>query len=71
MGAIEYIASAPGAWKDYSLPIKSKGHRTVSKRLNVRPVSKRLRAAGSFSNSTSKNGDRTLQKRQSDLHFLF
>jgi len=51
--------------------LKSKGHRAVSKRLNVRPASKRLRAAGSFSDATSKNGDRTLQNRQLDLHFLF
>jgi hypothetical protein len=51
--------------------LKSKGHGVVSERLNVRPASKRLRAAGSFGDATSKNGDRTLQNRQSDLHFLF
>jgi len=47
------------------------GHRAVSKRLNVRPASKRLRAAGNFGDVTSKNSDRTLLKQQSDLHFLF
>jgi len=36
------------------------GHRAVSRRLNVRPASRRLRAAGSFGDATSKNGDRTL-----------
>jgi len=47
------------------------GHRGVSKRLNIRLARKRLRAAGSFGNTTSKNGNRTLQKWQSDLHFIF
>jgi len=46
-------------------------HRAVSKRLNVRPVSKRLRAAGNFGDATSKNSDKTLPNRWSELHFLF
>jgi len=36
------------------------GHKAVNKRLNVRLISKRLRAAGNFNDVISKNGDRTL-----------
>jgi hypothetical protein len=58
-------------WINWVCLLKSKGHRAVSERLNVRPASKRLRAAGNFGDATSKNSDKTLPNRRSDLHFLF
>jgi len=36
------------------------GHRAVSERLDVRLASKRLRVAGSFGDTTSKNSNGTL-----------
>jgi len=56
-------------WINWSA--RKTGHRAVSERLNIRLASKRLRAARNFGDITSKNSDRTLLKRQSDLHFLF